>query len=541
MRYALIDGTGPIDSVAFAKALKSPSFKNVLESLPRPPPRDPSDPSSTPPFRLDNAKHLTTPAAETRDYLEIGCFLDGLVPGTKGHCNLSPDGVPVLCPNGVNGINNKTSTYPRLQSSFNQVKSEAIAPLFISSPRVGFDSAAFLGTVANPDDCNPALPSVLAADLFYVSSHGFQDGTMMGEDGKAAWWSLGVCWTQRTFFKGPRWIVLAQCSTLNPSMWPFWAYLMRNSDPPIRMILGYEDFSPAATVSATIAKTFVQATLEGKSMLQAWLNPPSGSNPNRAAIVHPRAVNDSLKALADFDAQSSTSSVIPLNTDKYRGYSSEFSGTEITEIAPADYDVQKDVLRLFWLFPGKPLPAPGPLAKGTTVADASANAQNVSVAGLADGVSSREVYISTIGWWTLPKDAQMVFQLNPPDGTRGICLWCTHLRRTWTPQPTLSNVFKAPLSSGASADLYESSGLVGGVSQSRDGRSGYPGRPLLFAVTGTSRVWLVGQVVPQPKTDEHPYFWWAVQFFSDDKCTKAHPATSKPVEFQHKGVWFPYP
>ena len=48
MRYALIDGTGAIDTVAFAKTLSSP-FTNVLEALPR-----------SGAFRLDNAQHTTS-------------------------------------------------------------------------------------------------------------------------------------------------------------------------------------------------------------------------------------------------------------------------------------------------------------------------------------------------------------------------------------------------------------------------------------------------------------------------------------------------
>ena len=81
-----------------------------------------------------------------------------------------------------------------------------------------------------------------------------------------------------------------------------------------------------------------------------------------------------------------------------------------------------------------------------------------------------------------------------------------------------------------------------GVSQFTKLKKGhYPKNPVLFAVTGTSRVWLVGKPLGQKEEVDHPYFWWAVQFFTDEKCTTPHPSTASPVEFQHRGVWIPRP
>jgi hypothetical protein len=302
--YALIDGTNEVDSVAFAANLTLKKgfggWRNLLDFLQT----DPFDAT-----RLIDGAHIYLPIIKLNDKAKPDA-----------------DGVAVLAPGGPGGLGKEESwkTYkpgPTVwkvppehlgftrQTFGRHTAAEESAEMvsdFILSPSVQVESGS-----ASIQSGRPVKPNatVFRASLLYVSSHGWLGGFMKGE-GLATWadaepekareeyvpfhsyFLIGRADVGGKFFVGPRWIVLAQCSTMNLATWAMWARVMANSDPPVHGILGYEESSPAAGASVGIANSFFAELRAKKPFLEAWKAANQGQH--WAAIVHKDAHKDTL-------------------------------------------------------------------------------------------------------------------------------------------------------------------------------------------------------------------------------------------------------
>jgi hypothetical protein len=81
----------------------------------------------------------------------------------------------------------------------------------------------------------------VTADLMYISSHGLGGGEMIGEQSIAGnLFALAAVASQGKQFAGVEWILLSNCSTLNPVSHEFWLKLMTGSSP-LRGIVGFQN------------------------------------------------------------------------------------------------------------------------------------------------------------------------------------------------------------------------------------------------------------------------------------------------------------
>jgi hypothetical protein len=166
-----------------------------------------------------------------------------------------------------------------------------------------------------PGNRKPTEPDV-PAELLIISSHGWLGGYMHGESllrspaaqpDKAkdsfnvpfVYFLVGLALAEGKFFVGPKWLILAQCSTINMATWLSWARLMVGGIPPVRGILGYEEVSPGVTGSIQIAKAFFDKLNAGQSLLKAWR--AANKNEKWAALVHKQALNDTMTGWAELD------------------------------------------------------------------------------------------------------------------------------------------------------------------------------------------------------------------------------------------------
>ncbi|MFO0649022.1 MAG: hypothetical protein U0326_22465 [Polyangiales bacterium] len=195
------------------------------------------------------------------------------------------------------------------------------------------------------------------ASLVYVSSHGWLGGFMAGDSmqpsktaepeaardtygSRRKWFVVGRESTQP--FRGPLWIILAQCSTLNSATWALWARMMAGGSPVVRGILGYEEAAPGAVRSTTIVKKFCDRLQAGDTFLEAWkqANNISGNNADPwAAIVHREALGDKI---ADWNAFTALTANPPSDLDKeasYKGYLRSIPDGEDIHDAPAPFNM----------------------------------------------------------------------------------------------------------------------------------------------------------------------------------------------------------
>lgn len=199
------------------------------------------------------------------------------------------------------------------------------------------------------------------ADLLIVSSHGWLGGFMRGnvvgkqptaQPDKAQgeynpsmpFFTVGKVAKMMRGFKGPRWVILAQCSTINSATWPLWARVLGESTPGIRGILAYEEVSPGPEGSVTIANAFFEAA-QKKSLLEAWKEANAGQK--WSAIVHQDALEDKIRdwrSFAELKEIKTTSTTGP-----YLGFLHGVKGgTPVRDVSPP-YEV-----RLWMKLPPKP-------------------------------------------------------------------------------------------------------------------------------------------------------------------------------------------
>jgi hypothetical protein len=203
----------------------------------------------------------------------------------------------------------------------------------------------------HPDRIQPPESDVYRADLLIVSSHGWLGGYMRGNlipawpeaEPEAArpelvpplpLYAVGEAAEKRQGFFGPRWIILAQCSTVNKSTWPLWAAVLARSHPAVRGILAYEEVSPGPDESAAVARAFVAGLKLKKSMLQSWIDANQGQK--WAAIVHKEAREDRIAAWRSFKEPSSVTTTG--DSGAYEGYLRSVPRGEEIRLVPPPFD-----------------------------------------------------------------------------------------------------------------------------------------------------------------------------------------------------------
>ncbi|WP_394838102.1 hypothetical protein LVJ94_14430 [Pendulispora rubella] len=344
--YALVDGSPAIDSAVFGAQLeKHRGWRNLLKDF--------LSVAMDDPLRLHDPQH---------PYLPI-CVYDQ--DGTQ---------VAIVCPGGreAKGQDPFWQTYPgrnpktgapdptgqrswpwRKDTRGRHTAAEESALYmnqFILQPQVelifgGAGGTQMIGQL--PDGSPTPGGSVFAADLLYVSSHGWLGGFAAGFT-ISSWLGANPQEAQGTFtasryfsvgkyadaghgFAGPQWIVLAQCSTVNSATWPLWARVLAKSNPRVRGILAYEEASPLPQVAAGIARRFFTNLDANQTFLDAWKNANGGNN--WAAIVHKDAIHDRLDGWRAFAplADVSTSATV----SNYLGFLTSLpNGERILDVPP---------------------------------------------------------------------------------------------------------------------------------------------------------------------------------------------------------------
>jgi len=312
--YLCIDGTGAADSVEYGKLLQGKpfGFRNLATEFLKPDTKGEQ--------RLEDPAH---------PFLPICTFQ---VAGFK-------DPIAVVCPGGRNGVGldqfwqnykgeepdeqanqgrhvfippNSTARVETFGRHTASTKSSLLMRDLILVPAIerGVDKQgkpfAQLKTGPLAGIFNSTEPDVFA-EFLLVSSHGWLGGFMRGDSMAASktaepekaraefmplfvYFLAGLAAAENRFFFGPKWIILAQCSTLNSATWVSWVKLMAAGIPKVRGILGYEEVSPGVQGSITIANDFFTRLRNGQTMLNAWR--AANAKEKWAAIVHKEAVKD---------------------------------------------------------------------------------------------------------------------------------------------------------------------------------------------------------------------------------------------------------
>jgi hypothetical protein len=297
--YLLVDGTNAVDSAAFGAALEKafPAFKNLAEeSLGRQ--EDPTA-DATGPYvkRLVDANHKELPIWRFHD--KSGKDIAVVMPGGKdGRCADKAWAIPANRSKLAEGD-------ALLMQTLLRTPRTNVSP-GTSPPRLGFEPPA------------PSAGSApgRTAELLQVSSHGWLGGFMRGEAPAAMatgnppdddwsvhppYFAVGSAASRGDGFHGPKWIVLAQCSTANDATWSLWAQVLAASSPGVRGIIAYEFSAPEASVAADLARTFIQ-NAQTQTILDAWWHTNAASGLNWAAIVHKNALGDKLADWRSFGA-----------------------------------------------------------------------------------------------------------------------------------------------------------------------------------------------------------------------------------------------
>lgn len=276
--------------------------------------------------------------------------------------------VAVVCPSGLSGIGQdsmwdtfrgsyKTHTGREVADRLAAAElSAAFAGKLFLRPAIQFSSSTQRFHLADEGVAGSEPPE--AADLVYVSSHGWLGGFMRGNDveyeraglerrySPQSYFLVGKAAAAGAGFAGPRWIVLAQCSTLNSATWALWAKIFENSFPHVRGILAYEESAPAEAGASTLAREFVHKLRAGSPLLEAWITTNDKHGRKWAAIVHEYAQRD---RLGDFGRFRSFANVkTTAKSGPYLGFLTTVrSGTRVTA-APPPFD-----LKLFFRYRGR--------------------------------------------------------------------------------------------------------------------------------------------------------------------------------------------
>ena len=312
--YVAIDGTEALDSVTFSQLLETNTgWKNLagqfLEKEPK------------------KGLRLLDPA---HPYLPICLFGRIAVVSPNGRNGLAIDDfwmhyqgeLPSEAPDGTKDWTDLGDTYTtkgRLTAAENCAD---FMFRFMLQPAVEIVQEGDTLSRRFVDGAPAAGARVFAADLLFVSSHGWLGGYMRGNPALQAvgatpketeaqfyttrpYFVVGRAAKNGLSFRGPKWIILAQCSTVNSATWPLWASIFARSSPQVRGILAYEEASPDAGASQAISMKFFSLLRQNVPFLDAWKQ----ANPivKWAAIVHKDALGDTLPGWAALKPLSGTS------------------------------------------------------------------------------------------------------------------------------------------------------------------------------------------------------------------------------------------
>ncbi len=284
---------------------------------------------------------------------------------------------------------------------------------------------------------NPTEPDV-PAELLIVSSHGWLGGFMRGDNLRPStvaqpvdaqgeffpdfvYFLVGEAVSRNLFFVGPKWVILAQCSTVNNATWLMWVKLMASGIPPVRGILGYEEVSPGVSGSIQIARQFFANLDAGQPLLKAWRGANAGQK--WAAIVHREAVGDLMRkwdVFADFTSVQVTatdSSYLAFGASLERGSRPITNGKPVLDVPPP---FGLAVGRFFLAEPNATPPLPEEFVEIT---------EDTLDRGRAKFVA----------------DARVRTIITPPAGakiTSATVRW-VHMRETHSTQPSLSVLFQS--------------------------------------------------------------------------------------------------
>jgi hypothetical protein len=339
--YMAMDGTAAMDSAAFGALLeRRKGWKNLLGHFLEPVPGE---------ARLLDPAHPYLPIALVeRDGAEIAV----VCPGGRDSRGLDPfwQKYPGEDPTGLKTWPEGMVTTGRHTAA---EESAELMPALLMNPIVevvsGPDGVTRRIAADAPSE-GLAQATRFAADLLYVSSHGWLGGFMGGNvldprpdaepaAAREAYWPfhrylvLGLAAKRGDGFHGPKWVILAQCSTMNRATWGLWARVLAASDPPVRGILAYEEASPAAHPSIAVATRFFDSLSRGESFVEAWKDANPGIR--WAAIVHEQAAGDRLDGWSSFAPLGDVSTTA--RAGSYRGYLASAPRGEPIREAPAPF------------------------------------------------------------------------------------------------------------------------------------------------------------------------------------------------------------
>lgn len=302
LRYVGIDVTEAVDTVAWGDTWNASfGWDNLLWELDK----DANYPKTQ--TRIDNA-HPDMPIQRLRRSHKGQEFKD-----------------TVLMPQGVDGAGAFGTPALDAATKFMQA--------FILNPRAD-----------KPTSSLSAGGSGVGADVIYISSHGLLNGAMFGgasflnifEPAKAA--VTGE-------FAGPSWVILSNCSTLDPQTHGDWLKLM-GGKVPLRGIVGFQHACPLAQDSVDFVGVFIQLLALKKTILTAWRSAITQkvSPKNWVVLCHKEAQNDTISdwnagKLAPIPAgsdilffdDSTAGTVVTPPADPYEAFWSR-AGTRITVV-----------------------------------------------------------------------------------------------------------------------------------------------------------------------------------------------------------------
>jgi hypothetical protein len=286
------------------------------------------------------------------------------------------------------------------EHSFQLVKSLFLRP---NTRRLTLDKGTEVQSIVEYDGGDPFKIN-RKASIVQVSSHGFLGGMMAGDallpstvaTPEAARTSYGDYWLVlgkicHLTFRGPLWIILAQCSTTNSACWTMWARMMAGSDPVVRGILAYEESAPVADTARDIVKRFMDRLARGETFLAAW----KGANGHGqswgqpwAAIVHRDAVSDTMKEFRTLKPLVAHPPNTPGVVPSYRGYLSSLpDGEDIVEHEPP-------FSFSLWYLPDTPAAGPPPPRVRVEAATLGEKAAELALGARWQMVIRREVHAS---------------------------------------------------------------------------------------------------------------------------------------------------
>ena len=331
-RYVSVDVTGTIDTLAFGHMWNSTfGWKNLLWELDL----DKADPQR----RIDKA-HPKLPVRWLKESLLKKSFADTCVlpQGADGR------GLDPLWA-GSDADANLTE----------MTAADGFMQTFILSPSADKSSSSL-------NDSGNGV----TADIMYISSHGSSGGEMMGEQNRAGnIFAPAAVASKGKQFAGIGWLLLSNCSTLNPASHEFWLKLMTGATP-LRGIVGFQNSCPTAKGSVPIFKTFIDE-LAGKNgskkprtFVDAWAHAVRSHVSDKIWVVlcHEKAAGDTITQWNADKLQSIPSGskifmfdhrnppgkgleVVP-NTDPFRVHWEAKNG-DVTPANRTDPDMQLDV------------------------------------------------------------------------------------------------------------------------------------------------------------------------------------------------------